>query len=101
MKITKRQLRRIIKEEIINEGWFDQLGKKALRGISKFVRPNEIMDDMSVADAKEELDRAVVQFAISYAVGIGEKGSTEGILAGVEKAKQHVNDEEYQMQGQP
>ena len=38
MKITKNQLRKIVKEELMREGFFDSLsdlGKKAMSGLGK------------------------------------------------------------------
>ena len=45
MRITKAQLKRIIKEELettLNEGWWGDLKKKALRGAKNLVLKNEL-----------------------------------------------------------
>ena len=92
MKITKRQLSRIIRQELINEGWLENLGHKAMSGLSKIIRPDSLHDNMSVEDAKEELFRAVLQYGISSARG----GPDSDIPLGIEKAKQLVQNQKFQ-----
>ena len=90
MKITKRQLRKIVKEELTREGFFDSLsdlGKKAMSGLG--IGADDVSDEMSADAAHEALDKAFFQYAVSLASQQGEV-TGEAIEAAQQKALKHV-----------
>lgn len=95
MRITERQLREIIRKELIQEGFFDNLGTRAMTSLSKFIRPDAITDDMTVNAAKNDLHRAVFQFAVSWANHSGE----DNIEAGIDKAREFVQSQQFEFKG--
>ena len=90
MKITKNQLRKIVKEELMREGFFDSLsdlGKKAMSGLG--IGADDVSDEMSADAAQEALDKAFFQYAVSLASQQGEV-TGESIEAAQQKALKHV-----------
>lgn len=66
MKITKRQLRRIIKEEMINEGFFDTIGDLGRKAMDKLgIGADDVSEEVSSQVAQEALDKAFFQYAVS------------------------------------
>ena len=92
MKITKNQLRKIIKEELVKEGFLDSLsglGKKAMDKLGIGSGKADISEDMSINAAEEALNTAFFQYAISLASQQGEM-TGEAIEAAQQRALNHV-----------
>jgi len=98
VKITENQLRDLIREELLQEGFLSDLWHNARKGLSKFVRPDELNGDMSIEEAEGEIDRAVLQYALSTVQQAG--GTAADISQGVEAARKYVANQGYQVDDQ-
>jgi hypothetical protein len=94
MKITENQLRSVIREQLLQEGFLSDLWHSARQGISRFVRPDDLNGDMSIEEAEGDIDRAVLQYALSHAQQTG--AGAEGMMDSVAKALEYVNSQKYQ-----
>ena len=69
MKITKRQLRRIIKEELVREGFLDWAAEKVGDAVGINVSRAKSMED-----AESDLSKAIATYAMSL---IGPEGGVK------------------------
>ena len=93
MKITKRQLRRIIKEEMINEGFFDTIGDLGKKAMGKLgIGPDDFSEEVSPQAAQEALDKAFFQYAVSLTSDQFPHGDydAEALKSAQLKAVKHV-----------
>lgn len=95
MKITESHLRNIIREELLQEGFLSDLWHSARQGLSRFVRPDDLNGDMSIEEAESEIDRAILQYALSHAQQTG--AGAEGMMDSVGKALEYVSSQNYQV----
>lgn len=73
MRITEEKLRALIREELINEGFFDMLksaGQKLMKGLN--LTGDSIEADMPVDEAKQQMQKAFAQLTVSIASSKGE-----------------------------
>ncbi len=95
MKITKRQLRTIIKEELMREGFFDAIGDLGKKAMSKLgIGADDVSEEMSPQAAQEALDRAFFQYAVSLTAQQFPDGDydAEALKAAQLKAVKHVQE---------